>query len=85
MVNTTLSGASVAPSNDAAAITLSDSAVLDPAPRAIYVGGAGNLKVTMLGGGVVTFSGLAAGTILPIRAKVCWSTGSTATLVLGLY
>lgn len=44
---------------------------------AVYVGEAGNLKVTC-GGTDVTFSGIAAGTILPVEVTKVFSTGSTA-------
>jgi len=69
---------------DAAAVTLSDSTELAPT-RALYIGGAGDLKVTMAYGTEVTFSGLSAGSILPIQVTKCFATGSTATLVLALY
>lgn len=69
---------------DAKAVTLSDSTELAPT-RALYIGGAGNLKVTMAYGTEVTFSGLSAGSILPIQVTKAWATGSTATLVLALY
>jgi len=69
---------------NAAAVTLHDTDLIQ-VTRALYIGGAGNLKVTMIEGGVVTFTGLATGQILPIQAVTCWSTGSTASLVLALY
>lgn len=68
----------------AAAVTLSDSAILENT-RALYIGGAGNLKVTMVEGGDVTFSGLNAGTILPIQVTKAYATGSTATNIIALY
>jgi len=69
---------------DARAVTLSDSTVLAPT-RALYIGAGGNLKVTMAYGTEVTFSGLAAGSILPIQVTKCFATGSTASLVIALY
>ena len=69
---------------DAAAVTLSDSTELAPT-RALYIGGAGDLKVTMAYGTEVTFSGLSAGSILPIQVTKCFATGSTASLVIALY
>ena len=74
-----------APAGNAAAVTLHDSNTLTPPSRALYVGGAGNLKVTLAGGTTVTFSSVPAGTVLPVRASVCWSTGSTASNVVSLY
>jgi len=69
---------------DARTVTLSDATEIPPT-RALYIGGSGNLKVTMAYGTEVTFTGLAAGSILPVQATKCWSTGSTATFVIALY
>lgn len=66
-------------------VTPSDSTQL-PATRGVWVGGAGNVAVTMSGDNdAVTFSGVPAGTLLPIRATQIKSTGTTATLILALY
>lgn len=76
--------------DNAVAVVPSDSADLtdsagNPAPAyGLFVGGAGTVKVTMIGGGVVTFSGVAAGQFLPINVIRVWSTGTTATLILAL-
>ena len=52
--------------------------------RAIYVGGTGgDVTVTMAGGGSVQFTGVAAGTILPIRVDKM--TATTASNVIALY
>jgi hypothetical protein len=69
------------PANSAAEITPNDTTDLSTFSRAVYVGGAGNLRVTMLGGQTVTFSNVAAGTMLPIRVSRIWATGTTATLI----
>jgi hypothetical protein len=73
------------PANDAAAVTPSDTAPLVYVSRALYVGGAGNLVVTMQGGGNVTFTGVPAGTVLPIRCSHVLSTSTTATSIVNLY
>lgn len=39
-----------------------------PACRALYFSVAGNATITLPNGDVVTFNGIAAGTILPVRA-----------------
>jgi hypothetical protein len=52
--------------------------------RALYIGGAGDLAVTMHGGTNLTFVGLSAGTILPIDARTILQTGTTATAVVAL-
>ena len=75
------------PAQKAAAITPHDSDLLAGGVcRGIYVGGAGNLVVTLADDSAsVTFTGVAAGTIYPICAKIVKATGTTATNLLALY
>lgn len=73
------------PAINGAAITPHADNDLAITTRAIYVGGAGNLAVIMAGGTTLTFVGLAAGTLLPIRAKRVLVSGTTATSLIGLY
>ena len=73
------------PANDASAVTPSDTVPLTYVSRALYIGGAGNLVVTMQGGGNVTFIGVPAGTVLPIRCSHVRSTSTTATSIVNLY
>lgn len=69
----------------AVAITPSDTADLAQ-PVSVYVGGAGAVKVTPVGGGsAVTFSGLSAGQIVPVQAIRVWATGTSATALVGVY
>lgn len=79
----TLSSSS--PARNAFAITPHNSNLIAHITRGLYVGVAGNVKVTMESGEEVTFVGVPAGYILPIRVKIVWSTGTTATTMLGLY
>ena len=72
-----------APADRAVAITPNDSTDLADVPRAIYVGGAGNIVAT-INGGDVTFNGAQAGTILPIRPTRIKATGTTATGLVAL-
>ena len=74
-----------APGEHAFAITPNDSTALTIATRAIYVGGNGNLKVTTVGGETITFTGVVAGMIYPLRVALVWSTGTTATNLIGVY
>ena len=69
---------------DAAAVTPSDTTDL-PQFSVIFVGGAGNVKVTTAQGSAVTFSGLNAGTVLPVRVRRVWATGTTATLLTAVF
>jgi hypothetical protein len=53
--------------------------------RSIYVGGGGSLRVVPARGvDPVTFAGLAAGSILPVMVRRVLSTGTTASLLVGL-
>jgi len=72
------------PGYDAAAITPSDT---DPTGnvRALYVGGAGDLKVQTIAGNDVTFADIVAGSIIPIRCKRVYSTGTSATNIVAFY
>lgn len=75
----------VDPASNAAAVTPNDSTDLAATSRAIYVGGAGNLAVITAGGQTVTFTGVPAGAILPIRASRVMLTNTTATSIMALW
>jgi hypothetical protein len=51
----------------------------------LYVGGTGNVSVITIGGDQITFSGVPAGTTLPIQVLKLRATGTTATLVNALW
>lgn len=51
----------------------------------LYVGGAGNLNVMTAAGDTVLFTGLAAGSFVPVQVVKILSTNTTATLVLALW
>lgn len=72
------------PAPFALAITPADSDLAN-VTRQIYVGGAGDLAVTMLGGGVVIFPDVLAGTILRIRVSQIRSTDTTATNIVAMW
>lgn len=61
----------VAPAEYAAAVTNSDSTVLSPAPRALYIGSGGDVVVTMAADGTdVTFSNVP-------TARISWELSPT--------
>jgi hypothetical protein len=72
------------PATIAEAVTPSDSADLTNVSRALWIGGAGNISVIMANGSTVLFSGIAAGTMLPLRVSRVRSTSTTATLIVAI-
>lgn len=73
------------PGEWAVAVTPSDSVDLPQICRGLYVGVTGNVNVNMPDGGNVLFSNVAAGIVLPIRAKRVLSTSTTATNIVAIY
>jgi hypothetical protein len=76
----------------AAAVTKSDSANIPSITGGtsnngclLYIGGAGDVKVTTVGGDQVTFSAVPAGTFMSTQVVKVWSTGTTATNILALW
>lgn len=72
------------PANDAFAITPHDTNDLAQTTRGIYIGGAGAVAVITQAGTTVTFSGAAAGSVIPVSVSRVLSTGTTATNLVGL-
>lgn len=66
------------PVRNAEQVTPSDSGDLSTVSRAIYVGGAGDLRVTLADGSDVIFRAAPVGWH-PVRARQIWATGTTAT------
>lgn len=77
------------PALRAVSVTPNDSTDLSQVPRALYIGGAGDVEVHMSGepgtDTAVVFSAVPAGTILPIRPDRVLASNTTATLILALY
>jgi hypothetical protein len=72
------------PATGGAAVVPHDTNFLAQASRGLWVGGAGNLVLTLLDGSEITLSNVPAGSLLPLR--VCRvKTTSTATLIVALY
>ena len=74
-----------APARKLRNVTPSDTVALAPDCRALYVGGAGNVVISCEAGDQCTFVGVQAGTVLPIRARLVYSTDTTATNIIALY
>lgn len=73
------------PAEHAVEITPSNDTDLANTTRGVYAGVSGDLKVDTVGGSTVTFVGLAAGIIHPIRARRVYATGTDATDIIGVY
>lgn len=73
---------------NAESVTPSDTEDINYISNGIYVGEAGDLEVTlenMADGESVTFVGLSAGMIHPIRTKRIWAANTTATDIIAVY
>lgn len=69
----------------AVAIVPSDTVDLTT-PLSVYVGVAGNVKVTPAGAGAaVTFVSASAGSVLPVQVMRVWATGTSAGSLVGIY
>jgi hypothetical protein len=71
------------PAHHAAPVTPNDAVDLPVASTAIYIGVSGNLKVTMLGGEILTFNNVAVGWH-PIPVTRVW-TSTTATNIIAVW
>lgn len=73
------------PHSHAFVVTPHDTNDLAFSTRALYIGVTGDVKVNMVGGEAgITFKAVPVG-VLPIRATLVASTGTTATNIVGLY
>lgn len=68
----------------AVAVTPSDTGALGDC-RALWVGVGGNLRITTFGGQDVTFTGVQAGTLLPVAATRVWATNTTASGIVAVW
>lgn len=73
------------PADNAAAITPNDGVDLTNIARALYIGTGGDVKITTAGGDTVTLNDVQGGSILPIRTKRVFSTGTTASNMVAIY
>ena len=69
---------------DAAAVTPSDTNNL-ATPSVIWVGTAGNVKVTTAQGSDVVFTAVPGGTVLPVQVIRVWATGTAATNIVRIF
>ncbi len=80
-----ITGGLTVPGENAVAVSKSDVTVLTTT-RFLYVGGTGNVAVTMVGtGAAIVFKLVPAGTMLPVRVTKVLSTGTTATNIVAIW
>ena len=65
-------------------ITPSDTVNFSTTAFAVFVGGAGNVTLVTPKGTVLTYTAIAAGTMLPVKAVRVNATLTTATLLIGI-
>ena len=73
------------PATSGAAVTPNDSVDLPATTRALWIGGAGDVKVTLQAGVALTLSAVPAGSMLPLQVTRVWATGTSATLITALW
>ena len=61
----------------------SDTTALTISAQGLYVGATGNVKVKTADGSVLTFVGVPTGHIIPFEIMQLYSTGTTATSLIG--
>lgn len=66
------------------AVTPNDDNDLPNRPRALYIGGTGDLRLTDMGGTTVSFVSVAVG-YHPLRPTRVLATGTTATSIVAIY
>lgn len=72
------------PATHVLSVTPDDANDLATACRAINVAQDGALRVTTVGGTTATLT-VAAGTVMPVRARRIWQTGTTTTGIVVMY
>lgn len=86
MSNATRPGAGIVEITQSDANDIAKSNLTGEYPRAIWVGGDGNVKITAADGSVGTFEGVTAGTLLPVQTRRVWDNGTTVTAaIIGIY
>lgn len=73
------------PASGGETVTPHDTNELTSVSRGLYVGVGGNVAVVMADGTALTFVGVAAGTLLPLRVKQVKATNTTATSMVAVY
>lgn len=73
------------PAVNFSAVTPSDTVNLIATARALYVGVAGDVVCVNASGTAITFVGVSAGSILPVKTTRVNSTSTTATNIVALF
>jgi len=68
-----------------AAVTPSDAADLPEWAAALDIGTGGDVRITTWAGDVHTFRNRPSGSVLPVKARRVWATGTTAQDIAALY
>ena len=76
--------ASEGPATFGFVINPSDDSFLEELTRGIWVGGSGNIILMLSSGRVIPLVGVVAGTLIPVKAKKVYATGTTATNLVAM-
>lgn len=75
----------IGPARTAIAVVPSDNTALPRLPKALYIGGGGDVTLRCVDSAAdVVLSAVPAGSVLPVRAQFVRATGTTATAIVAL-
>jgi hypothetical protein len=81
-----LQGGLQSPCRSTFSVTPNDTTELPNVTRALYVGGTGDITLRLADDTAqVTLKAVPVGTLLPLRVRQIYATGTSATLLIGLY
>jgi hypothetical protein len=73
------------PASGGIAVEPNDETSLTETSRALYVGSGGTLRVRMLSGETLDFTGISTGALLPIRVTQVLASGTSARNIVALF
>jgi len=75
----------VTPSNTVDIPYVGGDTYTNPWPCVLYIGGSGNVRVLTAGGDDVVFTGVLAGTFIPVQVTRVFATNTTATNIVAVW
>lgn len=74
-----------APAQGSVTVSTSDTAVISPMCKGLYVGVGGNVKIRMPDGSTPTYTGMLVGVLYPFQFDMVFATGTSASSIVGVW